>query len=302
MDRFRELSTFVAVAKHGGFNIAARELNMSPSTVTRMINTLEARLGANLLNRNTRQVTLTEAGQGLMTDAERILSDLSESEEAAAGAHKVPRGKLRITAPMLFGQKHIAPILRDYLDLYPEVSADLVFVDRLVDMIDEGFNIAVRIGDLSDSSFLAVRVGFIRLVLVASPEYLARHGAPKNLQELNDHRIVQFLGTHRSPEWRFVRDKNIQVVKINPSLTVNTAATSIKTAVEGWGIARIMSYQIYSEMANGTLVEFLHQWNKNELPVHLVYPAGRHTDAKTRTFINYAAQRIRQLKNLNYTN
>lgn len=301
MDRFRELTTFIAVAKNGGFNLAARQLNTSASTVTRMINNLEERLGANLFTRNTRLVTLTEAGLGLLSDAERILNDLSGAEDLAAGAYKNPKGNLRITTPVLFGQKHIAPILRDYLDMYPEVSAELVFVDRIVDMIEEGYNVSVRIGDLPDSSFIATRVGSIRRVLVAAPRYIAKNGVPKSIDDLKNHRIVQFLGTHKSPEWKFMQHGNTKILKIAPRLTVNTATAAIEAAVEGWGIARIMSYQIYSEMAEGALVEFLHDWNQIEMPVHLVYPANRHTDAKTRTFVNFAAQRIRKLKNLNYT-
>ena len=193
MDRFRELTTFVAVAESGAFNAAARTLNMSPPAVTRLINSLEERIGARLFTRTTRQVALTEAGHRYLSDAERKLADLEEAEDSAAGAHQSPRGILRVTAPVMFGQLHIAPILRDYLDAYPAVSAITLFVDRVVNLIDEGLDIAVRIGDLPDSSLSAVRVGTVRRMTVAAPQYIAKHGAPNTVGALADHKIMGII-------------------------------------------------------------------------------------------------------------
>jgi len=298
MDRFRELTTFIAVAKYGGFKSAAQELNMSPPTATRLVNSLETRIGARLLTRNTRKVTLTEIGRNLMSEAERILAELEVAEDTAAGAYEIPRGTLRVTAPVTFGQMHIAPILREYLDIYPDVSAITLFVDRIVDLIDEEFDVAVRVGNLPDSSLLAVRVGAIRRVMVASPSYLAKHGAPKNLHELADHRIVQFLGARRLPEWQFICDGDVQLIRVTPTLSVNTATTSVEAAIAGWGITRALSYQVFAAISEGSLVEVLQEWDDQELPIHLVHPGGIRTTAKTRAFIDLAVERIRSSDNL----
>ena len=293
MDRFRELTTFVAVAESCGFKAAARELNMSPPTVTRLVNSLETRIGARLFTRTTRQVALTEAGQRLMTDAERILAELEEAEDSAAGAHQSPRGILGVTAPVMFGQLYVAPILRDYLDAYPAVSAFTLFVDRMVDLINEGLDVAVRIGDLPDSSLSAVRVGTVRRMMVAAPSYVAKHGVPKTLRELADYRIIHHLGLHRSSEWPFVSGGKTQYVNVTPTLTVNTVTASVDAAIAGWGITRALSYQVATALAEGTLIEILHEWDDQEVPIHLVHSEGRRAAAKTRTFIDLASERIR---------
>ena len=257
MDRFRELTTFVAVAGNRGFNAAARDLNMSPPAVTRLINSLEERIGARLFTRTTRQVALTEAGTRLLSDAERILDELEEAEESAAGAHQSPRGILRVTAPVMFGQLYVAPILRDYLDAYPAVSATTLFVDRVVNLIDEGLDVAVRIGDLPDSSLSAVRVGTVRRMIVAAPGYVTKHGAPKTVGALADHNIIHPLPLDRTPEWSFVGGGKPTYVKVTPTLTVNTVPASIDAALSGWGITRVYSYQVAKALVEGTLIEVL---------------------------------------------
>ena len=293
MDRFRELSTFVAVAEDGAFNAAARRLNMSPPAVTRLVTALEGRIGARLLTRTTRRIALTEAGTRLLADARRILAELEEVEASAAGAHQSPRGVLRVTAPVLFGQRHIAPILRDYLDAYPEVSATTLFVDRIVDLIDEGLDVAVRIGELADSSLSAVRAGVVRPLTVAAPGYVAAHGAPKTPDDLADHRIIQPVGLGARPEWSFVLGKERRVARFAPRLTVNTIAQAVDAARAGWGITRVLSYQVASELAAGDLVEILGGWDDRRLPVHLVHAEGRRAAAKVRTFVDFARERLR---------
>lgn len=293
MDRFREITTFIAAAESGAFNAAARKLNLSPSAVTRLVNSLEARIGARLFTRTTRKVALTEAGQLFLLDATRILDELEEAEDSAAGAHQSPRGVLRVTAPLMFGHLYVAPILRDYLDAYPAVSAFTLFVDRVVHLIDEGLDVAVRIGDLPDSSLSAVRVGKVRRMLVAGPRYVAKHGAPKALDALTDHKIIHPLPLNRSPEWSFVSDGKTQFVKVTPTLTVNTVLGSIDAAVAGWGITCVYSYQVATALIEGTLVEILHKSDDREVPIHLVHPEGRRAAAKTRAFIDLAAERLR---------
>ena len=293
MDRFRELTAFVAVAESGAFNAAARELNMSPPAVTRLVSNIEARIGTRLLTRTTRQVKLTEAGQRLLSDAVRILAEIEEAEDSAAGAHQSPRGVLRVTAPLMFGHIYVAPILRDYLDAYPAVSAFTLFVDRVVNLIDEGLDVAIRIGELPDSSFSAVRVGKVRRMMVAAPSYIAKHGAPKTPGALTDHKIIHPLPLHNSTEWPFVNGGKTQFVKVTPTLTVNTVLASIDAALTGWGITRVYSYQVATALVEGTLIEILPGLDDQEVPVHLVHTEGRRAAAKTRAFIDLATESLR---------
>ena len=293
MDRFRELSVFVAVAEEGAFNAAARRLNLSPPAATRLVSALEARIGARLFTRTTRRVAPTEAGKRLLADAGRILAELKEAEASAAGAHQSPRGVLRVTAPVLFGQRHIAPILRDFLDAYPEVSATTLFVDRVVDLIDEGLDVALRIGDLPDSSLSAVRVGAVRRVTVAAPDYVAAHGVPATPDDLAGHRIVNPLTLHEATRWSFVAGGRTRTVRLAPRLAVNTMAAAIEAATAGWGVTRALSYQVADALADGALVEILGDWEDRRMPVHLVHSEGRRAAAKIRAFIDLAARRLR---------
>jgi DNA-binding transcriptional LysR family regulator len=183
MDRLRALSIFTVVAEETGFAPAARRLNLSPPTITRAIVELEEKLGARLLHRTTRTVSLTAAGERYYTDAKRILAELAEADRHAAGVHSAPRGEISVTGPMLFGRKIVAPILFDLLDHYPEISVTTHFMDRVVHLADEGIDIAVRIADLPDSSLSAIRVGEVRRVICASPDYLARRGQPQRPED-----------------------------------------------------------------------------------------------------------------------
>ncbi len=293
MDRFRELSTFVAVAEEGAFNAAARKLNLSASVVTRLVNALEERIGVRLFTRTTRRVALTEAGETLFAEAGRILGDLEEAEAAAAGAHQAPRGLLRLTAPVLFGQRYLAPIIRDYLDAYPEVSVATVFLDRTVNLIDEGFDVALRIGVLPDSSAFAIRVGIVRHVTVAAPNYLSEYGTPRKPEDLSDHQIINAGALYRPREWSFHTGDKVNTTRVTPRLSVNTVTAGVDAAVAGWGVARALSYQVADALARGDLIEILPDWEDRQLPVQLVHSEGRHAAAKTRAFIDLAAARLR---------
>ena len=293
MDRFRELTTFVAVAEQGAFNAAARCLNASPPAVTRLVTALEARLGVQLFTRTTRQVALTEAGARLMTDAARILAELEAAEASATGAHDAPQGVLRITAPVLFGQRFIAPILRDYLDIHPKVTAEALFVDRIVDLIGEGLDVAVRIGDLPDSSLTAIRVGAVRRVTVAAPGYLASHGTPQAPGDLAGHRIIFPSGTGGALAFEYAAGRSRQTMRLDPALSVNTMQAAIDAAAAGWGVTRVLSYQVVGEIARGALVEVLADSEDREMPIHLVHSEGRRAAAKIRAFIDLAAGRLR---------
>ena len=292
MDRFRELSVFVAVAEAGAFNAAARRLGMSPPAVTRLVTALEARLGVRLFNRTTRQVALTEAGARLREDAQRILSDLEQAESSAAGATSEPAGHLRITAPVLFGQRFVAPILRDYLDAHPAVTASALVIDRNVDLLDEGLDVALRIGTLPDSSLSARRVGSVRNVVVAAPAYLERHGAPGTPEALRDHRIAFSTSVAEVPKWSFVADGKRRSVRVSPVLSVNGLEVAIEAALAGWGVTRALSYQVADALAAGSLVEILPDFEDRVIPIHLLHAEGRGAAAKIRSFIDFTAARL----------
>lgn len=292
MDRFRELAAFVAVAEEGAFNAAARRLGSSPPAVTRLITGLEARLGVRLLTRTTRKVTPTEAGQRLREDAQRILADLEEAESTVAGSQATPSGHLRVTAPVLFGQRFVAPVLRAFLDAYPAVTARALFLDRNVSLLDEGLDVALRIGELPDSSLIARRVGAVRRVVVAAPAYLDRHGIPAAPAALRDHRIIFPASVDDAPVWTFAKGGRQQALRLDPALTVNTMQAAIDAALEGWGVTRALSYQVADALAEGQLVELLAVHDEAEMPIHLLHAEGRRAAAKIRSFIDFAAERL----------
>jgi DNA-binding transcriptional LysR family regulator len=266
---------------------------MSPSAVTRLVGALEERIGARLFTRTTRSLALTEAGIRLHADAGRILAELAEAEAAAAGEHQAPRGTLRITAPVLFGQFHIAPVIPGFLAAYPQVTVNLDLLDRVVHLLEEGIDVALRIGTLPDSTLSAIRVGMVRLVTVAAPAYLEAAGTPATPEELAGHQTVNASNLHRPDEWHFQCGTSLKAARITPRLTANTAAPAIDNAIAGWGITRVLSYQVADALADGRLVEILRPFEDRELPVQLVHPEGRRAAAKTRAFIDFAAAHLR---------
>ena len=293
MDRFRELATFLAVAEEGAFNAAARRLRASPPAVTRQVTALEERLGVQLLSRTTRQVSLTEAGRRLRDDAARILDALEEAEAAAVGEQAVPSGELSLTAPVMFGRRYVAPILRDYLDAHPAVTARALFIDRNVSLQDEGLDVALRIGPLADSSMTALRVGTLRRVVVAAPAYLKRRGRPRTPDELRGHRIVFPTGVAEVPTWIFTKGSRRRTLRLAPALRIDSIEATIDAALAGWGITRVLSYQVADEIAAGKLVEILADFEDGSIPVQLLHAEGRHATAKLRSFLDFAAGRLR---------
>ena len=282
MDRTDAIAVFIAVADHGSFAAAARRLGRSPASVTRAVADLESRLGVRLLTRTTRAVSTTEAGQRFLGGAKRVLADLDEIERAAAGQGTAPRGELRLTAPILFGRLHVLPIVTEFLDCFPEVQAALALVDRPVDLVEEGLDVAVRIGALGESSAVATRVGALRRIVVASPDYLARRGTPQRPADLSDHDVVAFSGIAGVEHWVFreaARDVN---VAIRPRLVVSTAEAAIDTARAGFGLTR------------GALLRVLPAYEGDEVPIHLVYPGGRHPPPKLRAFLDFTTPRLRR--------
>jgi DNA-binding transcriptional LysR family regulator len=300
MDRFHQIQVYVAVAEEQGFAAAARRLQLSPPAVTRAVAALEETLGVKLLNRTTRYVRATEAGQRYLEDARHILAQLESADEAAAGINAEPRGHLAVTAPMLFGRKFVMPGIVDYLQRYPEMEVDAVFLDRVVNLLEEGMDVSVRIGDLPDSSMRALRVGMVRSVVVAAPKYLARHGWPKAPHELLAHSTIVSTAGSFSAGWRFAASAGEHPLRVKPRLTVTTNDAATTAASEGLGITRLLSYQVAEEVEAGRLEVLMQEFEPPPFPVHIVHREGRYSSAKVRAFIDLLAARLRADKTLNY--
>lgn len=289
MDRIEDIEVFVEVADRGSFTAAARRLNRSPTAITRAVADLEARLGVRLLNRTTRAVSLTDVGQRFLGGARRVLADLAEIEQAAAGQGVAPRGELAVTAPILFGRLHVLPTVSEFLRQYPDVTARLMLLDRPVDLVEERLDVAIRIGALADSSAIATRLGALRRVVVAAPAYLARRGAPERPQDIVQHDVIRFGGLGGG-RWEFGADHAINVA---PRLAVTTAEAAIDAVASGLGITRVLSYQAVDALARGSLVQVLEQYGREEIPVHLLYPGGAHPPPKLRAYVDFAVPRLR---------
>ena len=291
MDRIDSVAVFAEVAERGSFTGAAKHLNRSGAAVTRAVAELEARLGVRLLNRTTRAVSVTEAGQRFLAGARRVLADLDEIEQAAAGLGDAPRGELRVTAPIVFGRLHVLPLVTEFLGRFSEVAIRLALLDRSVGLVDEGFDVAIRIGQLSDTSAIAIRVGAVLQMVVAAPAYLERRGEPKTPDELAGHDIISFSGIDGVARWTFGGGID---ASIKPRLTVSTAEASIDAAASGFGITRVLSYQAGHALTNRSLVRLLREHEPADVPIHLVYPDGRHPPPKLRAFLDFVAPRLRQ--------
>jgi DNA-binding transcriptional LysR family regulator len=293
MDRLDALTTFVAVAEQGSFIGAARRLGRSPAAVTRAVAALEDRLGTRLLNRTTRAMALTEEGARYLDSARRLLAEFEELEAGAAGEGDLPRGTLAVTAPVLFGRLHVLPVALAFLKDHPAVDLRLLLVDRVVSLVDEGLDVGVRLGQLPDSSLRAIAAGAIGRAVYASPDYLARHGAPAAPQDLVGHACISFAdGATGLQRWSFGREDAAHTVGVRPRLAVNTAEAAVDAAVAGLGVTRVMTYQAAMEEA-GQLVRILREHEPPSVPIQLVHPAGRHLPAKVRLFVDRAVAALR---------
>jgi DNA-binding transcriptional LysR family regulator len=289
VDRIEDIEVFVAVAARGSFAAAARGLNRSPTAVTRAVADLEARLGVRLLNRTTRAVSLTEAGARFLAGAKRVLADLAEIEQAAAGQGAAPRGELTVTAPILFGRLHVLPGITEFLAQFPDVTVRLLLLDRPVDLIEERIDVAIRIGALADSSAIATRLGFLRRVVVAAPAYLERRGRPGHPGDLAAHDAVVFGGMGGA-RWTFGE----ATVRVAPRLTVTTAEAALDAVAAGAGVTRVLGYQAVEGLRAGRIERVLAGFESEQIPVHLLYPGGAHPPPKLRAYVDFAAPRLRR--------
>ena len=293
MDRIETMRVFVTVAEQGGFAPAARRLALSPPAVTRAIAALEERVGTRLLQRTTRVVRLTEAGQRYLVDCQRILRELEEADASASNTHQQARGPLVISAPLNFGRLFVAPVVLDFLAAHPQISVRTLLADNVLDLIEEGIDVAVRIAHLADSSLTAVRVGEVRRVVCASPDYLAAHGTPRQPRDVSAHEAVVFSRDGLQKEWVFGKGRTLQRVEVRSQLTANNADVAIAAALAGRGLARVLSYQIGPEVRAGRLKLVLREFEPAPIPVSVVYPAGRRSTVKVTEFVSFAVGRLR---------
>ncbi|MGW8394342.1 LysR family transcriptional regulator [Pseudoduganella sp. HUAS MS19] len=293
MDRLYLMTVYVAVAEEQGFAAGARRLGMSPPAVTRAVAALEERLGVKLLDRTTRHVRVTEAGQRYLDDARRIIAEVDEADDAVAGINAAPRGHLAVTAPVLFGRLYVMPGIVEYLQRYPAMDVSTVFVDRLTNLLEEGIDVGIRIGELPDSTMRAIPVGQVRRMIIASPSYIAKHGAPATPQELAQHTIVASSGSSVPPDWRFHHGGSSQSLRVKPRLGVNNNDSAIEAVRSGFGIARLLSYQAAALLEAGELVEVLQDYATPAVPVHIIHRDSRQGSTRIRSFVDLMAERLR---------
>ncbi len=290
-DRLDAMHAFVAVCDAEGFAAAARRLDLSPSAVTRLVAGLEERLGTRLLHRTTRSIRLTDSGARFLERARRVLADVEEAELAARDA-QAPRGRLTVAAPLLFGRMHVRPLLSQFLATHPLVSAELLLSDRYVNLVEDGIDVAIRIGDLPDSGLIARRLGQTRRVLVATPGYLAAHGgAPRSPGDLAAHRLIAFRPMTQGRRWNFVRDRGEAVsVAITPSFSTDSGDAAIGHALADGGITPALEYQVASALRYGRLIEILADFASTPVPIQAVFPTSRLLSTTVRAFLDLATE------------
>ena len=294
MSRLESMSVLVAVVDAGSLSAAARRLGMPLATVSRKVAELESHLNTRLLLRTTRQLSLTEAGSSYVAACRRILEEVEEAERAATGEYAAPKGELVITAPIVFGRLHVVPVVAQFLAHYPEIDINLVLTDRVVHLIDEHVDVAVRIGDLPDSTFMAKKVGTVRRVVCASPTYLAAHCVPQTPLDLAAHECISFEVLASMRAWVFGSGKSEQSVQIHSRLAVNTAEAAIAAAILGVGLTRVLSYQVVEDLASGALVRLLRAYEPPALPVSLV-TASSEPPPRVRAFLQLAVPALSAL-------
>jgi DNA-binding transcriptional LysR family regulator len=292
MDHFRAIQTFLAVAETSGFARAAAKLRVSPTAVTRTIIALEDQIGVRLFTRTTRRVRLTDAGALFAVDAKKVLADLAEAESSAAGVTRALRGQIRLTAPVLFGRMHVAPVLLEFMRLYPDITFDLLLADRAIDLVEEDVDVAVRIANLADSSLTAVRVGQVSRVLCASPEYLGKVGDLRTLRDLERANGID-LSSASARQWVF-RQRGLEKT-VRPKIVLSTTSPEvvIAAALKGLGVARFMTYQVRREIVDGRLQAILKEYETRFQPIHVVYHSQRHVSKRVRILIDHLKTGLR---------
>lgn len=293
MDRFDALRTLIAAVDGGSLSAASRSLRRPLPTVSRKVSELEAHLGTQLLVRTSRKLLLTDAGAAFLAAGRRAMAELEEAERNASGEYRAPRGDLLVTAPIAFGRHHMLPVVLGFLAAYPEVNARLVFSDHVIDLVDDHVDVAARLGRLPDSGLVALRVGEVRWITCASPDYLARRGEPGTPAELAGHDCLAFEGLQASRTWSFGPGPDNGPVTIRPRLGVNTADALVEAVTAGLGVARMTSYQAAAALRDGRIVSILRGYVPETIPVHLVHTGPHLLPLKLRAFLDFAAPRLK---------
>ena len=293
MDRLEAMSIIVAVTETGSFSAASRRLKKPVATVSRMVAELEARLKAQLFQRSSRQMTLTDAGRSYIEACKRIIEQVDDAEREVSGEYRIPKGDLAITSPWGLGHMHLMPIAVEFMNAYPEIALRLVLTDRIVGTVEENIDISIRIGNLADSNLIATKVGSVRFVLCASPLYLAEHGHPSEPAELAAHDCISIDSVAPQRSWKFIKDGREMVVPIRSRLTVSDSEAAIEAAIAGAGITRVMSYKMEAARRAGQLVLMLEEYEQEPWPVHIVYAERKPVPLKLRAFLNWVTPRLK---------
>jgi len=294
MDKLRAMTTFVRIVETGSLTAAADHLGTSPTSVVRSLSALERELGVRLLNRTTRRMALTDEGRDYFERCRHLLINVEEAEAALLARQVKPVGRLVITAPVMFGRLHVGPAVTDFLAAYPEVRIELLLLDRVVDLIEEGIDLAVRIGTLPESSLVAIPLGSTRRIICASPDYLASHGQPENPAELQNHRAIRTTGSSLETDWSFQDDGRTLRVAMPHILATNHIDFAIDACLRGVGCGRFFAYQVREQVAAGKLVRLLRAYEAPPLPVNFAYPHARLLSSRVRAFIDRAAPVLRE--------
>ncbi len=295
MDRLRAMGVFIAVSEAGSLSAAARALGQPLTTVSRVLAQLEAHLGCTLLERSTRRLALTSAGSEYLETCRRVIEAVETSEQRLAGKSGDISGDLAITAPVFFGRLHLLPLIAQFLALYPRINARILLVDRVVDLLEEGIDVALRIGPLRDSALIATHVGELKLITCASKAYLERRGIPANPSALTEHDCVTFSGLPGGLRWTYhSRKYGRKAIRVRSRLSVNTADAAVAAAVEGVGLVRVLSYQADAALRAGQLIPLLTRFEDAAVPVHLVYRHTRSNNPRVRSFVDYASTKLRK--------
>jgi DNA-binding transcriptional LysR family regulator len=295
MDRLESMSILVSVVEHGSLSAASRKLSVPLASVSRKISELEAHLGTKLLNRTTRSLELTDSGRTYLAACTRILEQISEVERIASGEYSAPKGKLLITAPVVFGRLYIVPIVTEFLKLYPEIDVRLLLADRVLDMTEEHIDVAVRMGELPDSTMTAIRIGSIREVVCGSPAYFAKRGTPQTPKDLSKHDCITIDSLSSPASWFFPRGRASVSIPIRSRLTVSTVDAGLDAALSGSGIIRALSYQVARLEKAGKLKVILKDFESEPWPANLIYTGNQIIPLKLRAFLDFTAPRLKSL-------
>lgn len=292
MDKTVEMGVFARTVEVGSFSGAGRLLKLTPSAVSKQISRLEDRLGARLFNRTTRQLNLTEEGRAFYERCTRILADIEEAERAVTDLHDTPRGALRITATTGFTKRQVVPLIPEFLDLYPHVRVELELNDRQVDLIAEGIDVAIRIGELPDSSLVARKLGVNRRIVCAAPSYLDKHGTPETPEELFSHNCLTFSASPRFNDWEFQGPEGVRTIRVSGNFEANHTEALYDAVLAGIGLARLATYLVGPDIKAGRLIPVLKDYAREKTAIYALYPHRRHLSAKVRAFMDYLGEKF----------